>query len=819
MIIKNSLNSKALLAASAISLSLLAGCDFAGNRQTSSEPSQASAAPAVARSAETGANIATPATIAPQTTPDLVQHVNTLMGTDSSFELSYGNTYPAVAQPWGMNFWTPMTAPMGDGWTYKYDDHKIRGIKQTHQPSPWLNDYGAFSLMAVTGKLKFQQDERASWFSHKAETAKPHHYSVYLADYDVTAEVTPTERAAQFRFTFPKTDSTTGLAYIILDAFDKGSKVTILPKERKIVGYARNNHGGVPANFHNYFVLQFDKDFTLTHSWQDDWKLNENQLSSEGQHVGAIIGFATAKGEQVHVKVASSFISPAQAELNLQREIGTDSFAQTEQKAHQVWQQQLARIDIQQGELDQIRTFYSSLYRVLLFPRKFYELDANNQIVHYSPYNGEVLPGYMFTDNGFWDTFRAVFPFFNLMYPELNSEIMQGLVNTYQESGWLPEWASPGHRGVMIGSNSAINIVDAYLKGVRGFDIETLYQAAKKNAEVEAGRPVSSVGREGLSYYNSLGYVPYDVGIHENAARTLEYAFADFNLSQLATALGKTDDARLFRQRSQNYLKLLDPETKWMRGRNKDGSFQSPFNPLKWGDAFTEGNSLHYSWSVFHDIAGLQQGMGGDDVFLNKLNQVFEMPPLFDDSYYGFTIHEIREMQVVNMGNYAHGNQPIQHMIYLYNYTAQPWQAQSRLREVMTKLYSATPDGYSGDEDNGQTSAWYVFSALGFYPVTPGTDQYVLGSPLFEKVKLTLPNGKTLQINAPGNNVNTPYIEQLQWQKKPYSRNWLSHRELSQGGQLDYQMSQQPNLQRGITTAARPYSMSTAAEPATEQPK
>ena len=797
MNIKYHFNSIALLTSLTLSLGLLSGCDSAKDTKATANSALASAE----KPASTAA--AAPDLV---NTPDLVQHVNPLMGTDSSFELSYGNTYPAIALPWGMNFWTPMTAPMGDGWTYKYDDHKIRGIKQTHQPSPWLNDYGAFSLMAVTGKLKFQQDERASWFSHKAETAKPHHYSVYLADYDVTAEVTPTERAAQFRFTFPKTER----AYLILDAFDKGSKVKILPKQRKIIGYARNNHGGVPTNFHNYFVLEFDKDFTVSHSWHDGWKLQQNQLESEGQHVGAIIGFATEKGEQVHVKVASSFISEAQAELNLQREIGADSFAQTQHKAQQTWQQQLSRIDIQQGDLDQIRTFYSSLYRVLLFPRKFYEFDSTNQIVHYSPYNGEVLPGYMFTDNGFWDTFRAVFPFFNLMYPELNGQIMQGLVNTYKESGWLPEWASPGHRGVMIGSNSAINIADAYLKGGRDFDIETLYEAAKKNAEVEQGRPVSSVGREGLSYYNSLGYVPYDVGIHENAARTLEYAFADFNLYQLATQLGKTEDAALFQKRSQNYLKLLDPETKWMRGRNKDGSFQSPFNPLKWGDAFTEGNSLHYSWSVFHDIAGLQQAMGGEQDFLNKLNEVFEMPPTFDDSYYGFTIHEIREMQVVNMGNYAHGNQPIQHMIYLYNYTSEPWQAQSRLRDVMTKLYSATPDGYSGDEDNGQTSAWYVFSALGFYPVTPGTDQYVLGSPVFEKVKLTLPNGKTLQINAPGNSAKTPYIQALSWQQQTYPKNWFSHKELSQGGQLDFQMSDTPNKQRGLATADRPYSMSTA---------
>ncbi|WP_340678760.1 GH92 family glycosyl hydrolase, partial [Paraglaciecola sp.] len=646
---------------------------------------------------------------------DLVQYVNPLMGTDSNFSLSNGNTYPAIATTWGMNFWTPMTAPMNDGWTYNYDDEKIRGIKQTHQPSPWLNDYGAFSLMAVTGQLKFNQDERASWFSHKAETSRPDYYKVYLADYDVTAEVTPTDRAAQFRFTFPDSDN----AYIILDAFDKGSMVKVLPEKRMIVGYARNNHGGVPDNFHNYFVLQFDKDFALSHTWSDDWTLLENSTENSGEHVGAILGFKTKRGEKINVKVASSFISLEQAQRNLQREIGDDSFDITQQKAHANWQQELSRLRVEDNNLDNVRTFYSTLYRILLFPRKFYEFDENEQIVHYSPYNGEVLPGYMFTDNGFWDTFRAVFPFFTLMYPEFDAQVMEGLANTYKESGWLPEWASPGHRGVMVGSNSAINIADAYLKGIRGFDIDTLYEAVMKNATVNEGRPMSSVGREGVDYYNELGYVPYDVGINESAARTLEYAFADFNLFKLATLLDKPDDAAIFYQRAFNYKNLFDPQSHWMRGKNADGQFQSPFNPLKWGDAFTEGNALHYTWSVFHDIAGLKDLMGGDQAFIDKLDEVFSMPPLFDDSYYGQTIHEIREMQVVDMGNYAHGNQPIQHMIYLYNYAGQPWKTQQHISEVMSKLYAATPDGYSGDEDNGQTSAWYVFSALGFYPVAP----------------------------------------------------------------------------------------------------
>ncbi len=736
----------------------------------------------------------------------LVDYVNPLMGTDSKYTLSNGNTYPAIATPWGMNFWTPMTSPMGDGWTYKYNENKIRGIKQTHQPSPWINDYAAFSLMPVTGKLKFEENERESWFSHKAETVNPYYYKVYLADYDVVAELAPTERAAHFKFTFPESDS----SYILLDGFNMGSMVKIIPEERKIIGYCRNNHGGVPDNFHNYFVAEFDKDFDLTHTWSDDWKLQENILDSEGDHVGAIIGFKTTRGEAVHVKVASSFISHEQAALNLNREIGQTAFEITKQKAKDAWEKELSSITIEDNNIDNIRTFYSCLYRVVLFPRQFFEYDKNNEVVHYSPYNGEVLPGYMFTDNGFWDTFRAVFPFFNLMYPELNGKIMEGLANTYKESGWLPEWASPGHRDCMIGSNSAINIADAYLKGnIKDADVlATLFEAVLKNTAVEEGRPHMSVGRAGVDYYNKLGYVPYDVGIKENTARTLEYAFADFNIAKMAEELGEKELAERFFKQSLNYKNVFDSSTNLMRGKNEDGTFQEPFNPLKWGDAFTEGNSLHYTWSVFHDVQGLIDLMGGDEAFIKQLDNVFEMPPDFDDSYYGKTIHEIREMQIVNMGNYAHGNQPIQHMIYLYNYAGAPYKTQEKIREVLVNLYAATPDGYCGDEDNGQTSAWYVFSALGFYPVTPGVDQYVIGSPLFKKAKLTLENGNEFTIVADKNSKKNQYIESTYLNGEKYSNNFIQFDDIQMGGEFIFELNENPNKNWGSLPENVPYSMS-----------
>ncbi|QNK61805.1 glycoside hydrolase family 92 protein [Pedobacter sp. PAMC26386] len=735
---------------------------------------------------------------------DPVDWVNPLMGTASKPSLSNGNTYPTIAVPWGMNFWTPQTGKMGDGWAYTYDADKIRGFKQTHQPSPWMNDYGQFSVMPVTGKMKFNQDDRASWFSHKAEIVKPYYYSVYLADADVTTEITPTERAAQFRFTFPKSDS----SYVVIDAFDKGSYIKVIPKERKIIGYStRYASGPLPANFKNYFVIYFDKAITSANTWHGN-ALAKDTLELKSDHSGAIVGFKTEKGEKVGMKVASSFISVEQAEISLKRELANDTFEATQQKSRAVWNKTLSKISIEGGTVDQTRTFYSSLYRTLFFPNKLYEIDAKNKIVHWSPYNGKTMPGYMFAGTGFWDTFRALYPFLNLVYPAINKEMQEGLANDYKEGGWLPEWSSPGYANCMIGNNSASVVADAYIKGLRGYDIETLYEALKHGANNEG--PNEAVGRAGVKYYNELGYVPYDVKLNENAARTLEYAYDDFTIYQLGRALKKpAAEIDIYGKRAMNYKNLFDPSTGLMRGKNKDGSFQSPFNPFKWGDAFTEGNSWHYSWSVFQDINGLVGLMGGKNKFVEKLDSVFTMPPVFDASYYGSVIHEIREMQIANMGQYAHGNQPIQHMIYLYNYAGQPWKAQYWVRETMNKLYKATPDGYCGDEDNGQTSAWYVFSSLGFYPVTPATDQYVIGAPLFRKVTLNLDNGKQVVINAASNSADNKYINSLKYNGKDYDKNWLSHSDLVKGATLDFDMTSTPNKQRGVVEADFPYSMST----------
>ena len=724
------------------------------------------------------------------TMPDPVDLVNPLTGTASSYELSTGNTYPAIALPWGTHFWTPQTGRNGDGWTYTYSATKIRGLKQTHQPSPWINDYGAFSLMPVTTGPIYDEEGRQSWFSHKAETVKPYYYKVYLAEHDVTAELAPTERAAAFRLTYPQKDT----SYLVVDAY-RGGEVEIDKARNIIRGWSSSNHGGVTENFRNWFIVVSDTPFEVE--------------TVDGQY--AMVGFKTAKGQQVNLQVASSFISPEQAELNL-KELGGRSIDEVAEAGRDRWNEVLGRITVEDDNIDNLRTFYSCLYRSVLFPRDLSEIDASGKRVHYSPFDGQVHEGYLFGDTGFWDTFRSLFPLLDLVYPDQEVKMQEGLVNTWKESGFLPEWASPGHRNCMVGNNSASVVAGAYIKGLRGYDAEELWKAVTHGAH-NVHPTVSSTGRLGWEYYDSLGYVPCDVGIRENAARTLEYAYDDWCIYSFGKALGKSEEELApYAKAALNYRNLYDPEYKLMVGKDQDGTFSRPFSPLKWGGNFTEGNSLHYSWSVFHDPQGLIDLMGGDEEYVAMLDSVFTIPPLFDDSYYGFPIHEIREMQVMNMGNYAHGNQPIQHMLYMYDWGGQPWKAQQHIREAMGKLYNANFDGYCGDEDNGQTSAWYVFSALGFYPVCPASDEYAIGTPLFKKVTVSLPGGKVISLEAPENSKDNFYIGGIKLNGKNWTRNYFKHSDLTNGAKIVYSMSAEPVTTRGTAPEDKPYSFSIAKE-------
>ncbi|MBN1479089.1 glycoside hydrolase family 92 protein [candidate division KSB1 bacterium] len=724
--------------------------------------------------------------------------VNPLVGTDSEFTFSNGNTYPAAAMPFGMTAWTPSTNELGNGWIYQYKADKINGIKATHQPSPWIGDYGDFSIMPMTGEIKTDFTQRASRFSHDRERAQCYYYTVDLLDYNTTVEVAPTTRCAHFRITYPETEK----AILIIDAHRKNSEIHLFPNENKITGITRSNRGGVPNNFACYFVVEFNTPFTNYGVWTDDEMMNESR-TLKGEHVGAFLHFPS--NTTVTFQVGTSFISHAQAWLNLKNEIGGDSFEHTKTKGRSTWENELKKIKIEGATDDQKITFYTAFYRVLLFPRIFYEFDQQGLQVHYSPYDGAVHAGPMYADNGFWDTFRAVYPFFTILFPERDAEIIRGWINAYREGGWFPKWTSPGYRNCMIGTHVESLVADAYFKGIRDFDIDDAYAAMKKDGTVPS--PDGAYGRVGIADYIKLGYVPSDK-YGEATARTLEFAYDDFCITKMARDLGYDTDAGFFGKQMMNYKNVWHADVDFMWGRFADGSREPNFSKIRWGNPFTEGSTWHYSWSVLHDINGLIHLMGGRDSFCAKLDEMLTTAPEFDFGHYGFEIHEMTEMVACKMGQYAHGNQPVHHVLYLWNYAGQPWKTQNWVRHAVNTLYGPGPDGLCGDEDNGQMSAWYIFSTLGFYPVCPGEPMYVIGSPLFEKATLFLPNGEKFEIVARGNAADNVYIESATLNETPWNKTWIAHEEIARGGRIEFLMAAEPNEAWASEEEAAPFSVS-----------
>jgi len=728
--------------------------------------------------------------------PNPVSLANPMQGTDSTGGFSHGNTFPAIAVPFPMNAWAPYTQPQRDSFFYQYRQTKIRGIRQTHQPSPWIADYANFSLMAVSGKLAVKEDDRVSDFRHESEVAQPSYYRVRLDTWKTVMEVTPTERAARFRFTY----ETDGDAYVVLDAFHNGSVVEIIPGENKVIGVCRNNNGGVPNNFSNYFVIVFDRPFVAHGTWTPD-AVNEGQTKLTDKHVGAYFKFDSSKGRVVTCKVASSYLSPEQARRNMDAEIGSADFDTVRRGAEAKWNTLMNRMLVEGGTEEQQRTFYSAMYRSFLFPHRFHELDAQDKPVYFSPYDGKVYAGYMYTDTGYWDTFRASHPLYNLLVPEISGEIMQSVLAAYDQSGFLPAWSSPGHRDCMIGNHAFSLLADAWVKGVTNFDAGKALEAMVHDANTQAPKNCRAIGRDGADFYQQHGYVP--TTFREATAKTLEFAYNDFCAAVLARSLGRNAEAATFAKNAMNYTNVFDPEVGFVRGRKEDGSWREKFDPTEWGGPFTEGNAWHWTWSVFHDVPGLIQLLGGNVAFGKKLDGVFYTPPDVNVGSYGGMIHEMTEMVAANMGQYAHGNQPIQHMLYLYNYAGQPWKTQARVREVMSRLYQSTPDGFCGDEDTGQMSAWYVFSALGFYPVCPGTTEYAIGSPLFDRATITLPDGKKFIITAQANGPQRPYIRSAKLNGATLGEAFLDHRQIVGGGELKFEMTSAPDSKWANTPVTR----------------
>lgn len=729
---------------------------------------------------------------------DLVQYVNTLQGTNSTYELSWGNTYPTTAVPYPMNSWSPQTGKNGDGWKYQYSATTIRGFQPTHQCSPWVGDYGVFSLMPVS-ELVVDESKRATPFSHDKEIAKPHYYRVTLEN-GITTEFSPTTRSAHFRFSFP----VKGDAFLVLDGYTKTSQVQIDVANHRITGYVHNGAFS-PKTHKNYFIIQFDKPFVSYGTWENRKNtIQKNNLSREGEGIGAYVQFA--KGSKVQAKVSTSYISPEQAEVTMTRELGKHSSVEvTKQAAADVWNQLLNRVLVEGGTEEDMKTFYSCMFRANLFSHKFYEEKEDGSPYYYSPYDEKIHDGYMFTDNGFWDTFRSQFPLTNILHPTMQGQYMQALLDAQEQCGWLPSWSFPSETGGMVGNHSISLLTDAWVKGIRTFDPEKALKAYAHEA-MNKGPWGGANGRVRWKDYYQLGYIPYPESMG-STAQTLEYCYDDFCAYQLAKMTGNKFYEEVFARQIYNYKNVYDPSVGFMRGRKLDGSW-ADFDAFEWGGPYCEGNAWHYNWSVFHDVQGLIDLTGGDERFVAKIDSVFALPGIVKYGTYGTKIHEMLEMELAKMGQYAQGNQPIQHMIYLYSYAGQPWKTQYWIRQVMDRLYNSSENGYPGDEDQGGMSSWYVLSALGIYSVCPGTDEYVLGSPKFRKATITMEDGKKFVIEAKGNSKDNVYIQNATLNGKRHTRNYIHYSDIVNGGVLELQMGNQPEKTRGTAKEDRPFSLS-----------
>ena len=612
--------------------------------------------------------------------------LSTLQGT-LAYGFSTGNTLPITAMPFGMVHWSPQTS---DGaWFFDPRERKLQGVRATDQPSPWIGDYGWFLISSQTGERGLSMRQRAAARSHEPDHFKPHRFRCQILKDQSHIQVIPTERGALFLFDFFGEPGR-----VIVQAGDKGSWVRVLPEEGKFEGVSRTSTGGAPDGFGCYFVGVVSQT-VRSHCIFEGLETFERGEEHAGLAVGLALEFNFTEPEgklsdgssfDLTLRVATSFISIEQAWVNLYSELAGHTPQELLDASTSAWRNELGKFEVESDSVDTLKTFYSCLYRTLLFPRTFHEPKPGGGIHHYSPFDGQIHDGPSVTDNGFWDTYRTVYPLFALVSPSRLSTILSGWINAYGEGGWFPQWASPGYRACMVGTHIDAVFADAVVKGVTGFDLETAYEGLRKHA-FEPGDTLGAYGRLGIESYLSKGYVPDEEHLG-SVARSLDYAYNDFCLSQIASALGKQEDARMFRQRALNYRHLYDREVGFMRGRSADGSWAEPWKEFCWGGGYVEGGPWQSTWAVPHDPAGLIQLMGGDSAFVQKLRSMIEVPPHFEVGTYRFEIHEMTEMACAGFGQYAHSNQPVHHVLYLFAAAGEPWLTQRWVSSVMARLYS-----------------------------------------------------------------------------------------------------------------------------------
>lgn len=705
-----------------------------------------------------------------------IRHVNPLQGTDSFFEFSNGNTLPLVSRPFGMASWCPQTTADGERWFFHPAHRRFYGLRLTHQPSPWIADYGRLVVMPTTGRLQVAPRERSSSFDPQQLVIRPDYLKVDLLRSQTTLEMTPTTRCAAIRLTYRDREQ----PRLVLGTFAGAASIRI--EGRRISGFTRSNSGGVPDNFALYFVLELDCDTDpgTTGTFDAEFRTTAD-LSADGDQVGGYVGLILPESGVVTARLATSYISVQQAEQNLAAE-AREPFDSIRAAAEREWEENLGRIEVDDPDQAKLATFYTCLYRTLLYPHTSHEYDVSGAQVHYSPGNGAIAPGPMYSDVGFWDVFRTSLPLYSVLFPDLLGEMIEGWVNFYRESGFLPRWLSPGERYTMPGTLIDVVISDAVRKGIDNFDIQAAYQGLRAHAF--AARP-------GTEAYLRHGYLPHEQ-FGESVNNTLDYLYGDFCIGQIAGLLGHGEDQAELLNRAGNYRLLFDSEVGFMRGRGEDGSWQEPFDPLQWGDPYCEGSAWQCSWAVPYDVRGLAQLMGGRDALVARLDELMTMPAVFKVGSYGFEIHEMSEMAAGGLGQFAISNQPSFHIPFLYAAVGRPDKTQFWVRRTLEHSFSALPDGLPGDEDNGSTAAWYIWGALGLYPLCPGVPEYVFGSPLFRRVTVHLPGGRDLVIEA--DEPQHPYWREISVNGTPYDRLAISHETLANGGTVAFTMSEQPHV-------------------------
>ena len=721
---------------------------------------------------------------------DLLDYINILQGTDSSPQLSHGNTLPLVGMPWGMVDWS---IENDTGSWFFHPNGRIDGFRATHQPSPWISDYGQFVLLPQTGDLRMDTQARMTDYDTNSAILRPDYEKLDLQNGQITAELTGSERCGVFRVTYHQGQS----GRLIVNA---AGAAGINISGRTIRGLSRANNGGVAGDFANYFVIQLDRDLDLSNTFVGN--PTAHNVSAKGDSLAADVEFKTSPGEPVEFRVGASLISWAQAEQNLRSE--TDGgFEAVRARIRKTWNFNLSRLEIEASE-DQKSTFYSCLYRAQMFPHRLYKLDATGKPLHYSPYDGLTHAGVLYGDIGIWDAFRTTFPLITILYPSQLNEILQGFVNASTEGGTLPEWPSPGYRDCMIGQHCAAIFADAVVKGNTGFDVTKAYESLRKSAFQPPTH--GELVRSGLADYLKLGFIP-DGGSKYAVSASLDYAYDDWCIAQIAKEQNHPDVYKTLMARAQNYRLLWDPNVGFMHAKNAGGQWIEPFDQFAWGGPYAEGGPWQCSWFVPHDTAGLASLAGGREKLAARMDEMLGLPPVYHTGGYGQVIHEMREMGIAKFGQYDQGNQPGFDGLYLFAAVGQPWQTEYWTRRVCDELFNSSATGFPGDEDNGSMASWYILSSIGLYPLCPGTPAYIFTSPLFPKIVVHLPQDRTFVISASSNSGKNVYVQKRKLNGNEDSRTWITHADIIQGGNLQLDMGPDANTQ-AIQAEDLPYSAS-----------